>query len=235
MTGRAQFERMVFRFQIDPDPQKTLTCAPGTSCVPVDCCPDAEAYQYQLASPGTNPNVPFIPTPSDVTPTWTSTQVFTAHCPPGSTGDAVTATGSATSTISQLDADQKALLAAQTNAVVQLKCSTCTPNQLLLVDVAAGDTYDFSAYFGFGYLPGAAGQQFRVVDEVVLINYATGIIVSDGTLDISYARETGTEGIFDPGTFVFTNNSAVMIPVALEIACPTNSGALWPSSPNVYG
>jgi hypothetical protein len=54
---------------------------------------------------------------------FTSVKQWTARCPSGSYGLSQTATGSGTSTISQQDADEKALEDAKANAEHQLKCS----------------------------------------------------------------------------------------------------------------
>lgn len=231
MTGWAQIQRMVFRFKPDDDPQQTADCNGNTSCAPVDCCPDAEAYQYQLAPVGVNPNVPFIPTPSDVEPVWNSTQQFTAQCPPGSTGNPVTESASASSNVSQEDADSKALQTAIRQATTQLRCSTCTPSTLVIVDVASMGTHDFSIYFAAGYITGAAGRAFRLIDAETMLLYASGLVDTTGTLVPTYARVTPGEGTFDIATSIYSNDSAVTIPVALEISCPTLSGDTWPSNP----
>lgn len=73
---------------------------------------------------------------------YTSTQSFTAHCPAGQLGSAITKSASATSFISQDDADTKALAAAQALANAALTCDGDNHNQAITInDNAAATPY----------------------------------------------------------------------------------------------
>jgi hypothetical protein len=66
-----------------------------------------------------------IPPPST---TYTSTKSFTAHCDAGSTGADVVKSATATSTVSQADADSKALQQATVAATAALNCTAVPQN-----------------------------------------------------------------------------------------------------------
>lgn len=68
---------------------------------------------------------------------YTSTQQYTATCPPGQFGPTVTKTATATSYVSQADADQKALAEATAAAVAELDCGHSNNTQAI-------DITDFS-------------------------------------------------------------------------------------------
>ena len=237
LTGAAKVERMVFSFTVDQSPETRATCGNDDGCMQITCCSEAASFQYQLAPEGTNPNVPFIPTPSDVVPEWNSTQIYTANCPPPTTGNSVTASGSFTSNVSQADADAHALNIAIHNAVSQLHCRGCTPNSLLVADVTAMTNLDVSAFFATGYAPSAAGQIWRIIDLETLEIFGSGTIDASGTLLIGYsiviAGGGGNYG-FDNMLLEVVNETASNIPVALQVACPSPSGPVYPPNDNPY-
>jgi hypothetical protein len=105
------------------------------TAVPEGCC---EGYGYGYGDcygsgcldspiPGQTPDGTALPdledTDSGGDTTFTSTRSYTASCPGGTTGSAVTRSATATSTVSQADADARALDAAQDLAEAALVCT----------------------------------------------------------------------------------------------------------------
>jgi hypothetical protein len=228
-SGYAELERQRWSFVANPNRTNFAECEPEP-CMPVQCCPYGNSFAYSIAPPGTNPNIPFILTPSDAAPVWNSTQFFTAQCPDG-TGK-ITVSASAQSTVSQANADSLAYALAQQRAVAQLKCSTCQAVQLVEFSVQGTPmspaTFDLSAFFAVGYAPPYAGQQWRLIDQQVLVIYANGVIDPSGTLQILNAVTTGND-TFNPVTHIFTDISNTLTPVALETGCPGGGDILWPA------
>lgn len=226
MTGFAEVERMRWSFKPNPDRENQAMCQ-TPACRPTLCCPYGDAFSYSIAPVGVNPNVPFIPTPSDVATSYTSTQFFTAQCPDG-TGK-VMVSASATSTISQNDADAQALNLARQRAIAQLKCSTCATAVFVTFSVQ-NSTFDLSTFFATGYGSSYLGQQWRLIDDHTLTIYASGNIDGTGTLIVLYALTTGTD-TFDPVTKIFTDSSGTLTPVSLEIGCGGTGETIWPVTP----
>jgi subtilisin-like proprotein convertase family protein len=78
---------------------------------------------------------------------YTSTQTFTAHCTAGALGTPVTKSGSATSFVSQDDADSKALAIAMEAANAALVCTGDNHNQAISInDLAAATPYPSVKY-----------------------------------------------------------------------------------------
>jgi hypothetical protein len=233
MTGRAEVERMAFRFENNPDRRMTQNCEDDRICTPTFCCPYAGEYAYLIAPPGQNTNVPFIPQPSDVAQSWQATATFTATCPGGSSGSSVTATASYTSLISQNDAQVNANTLAQQKAAAGLVCSGCTP-QTLITFSCQNSTVNLSAFFVSGYFPaGGDDQSWRLIDLETDAIYASGIVDSTGTLDVLYALTTGDE-TFDATTFIFTSSGGSLAAVGLEVACNSPGGPVFPNPTNPY-
>lgn len=232
MTGAAKVERMVFRFTTDPDEKRSISCE-GGNCQPVDCCSEGISYQYQLAPVGTNPNVPFIPTPSDVVPQFNGTASYTAVCPAGSFGTPVTVVGSATSEISQDDANAKAFEQAFLQATAQIQCSSpCSPGEILLAEVPAMTNQNISSYFAVGASPNLATYQWRIIDTGTLEVVGSGPVNAAGTLIILFNRVIGGLYGFDGTNLV--NQTGSLIEFSLEYACPTPQGPNWPFHSGPY-
>lgn len=222
MTGYAEIERL--RWGFTANERDNYASCPKPLCRPILCCPYGDYFTYSIAPPGTNPNVPFIPTPSDVAIGFTSVQYYNAQCPDG-TGK-VTGTGSAVSTISQEDADSHAFALAQQNAIAQLKCPSCDPQSLVQFTVQ-NSTFDLSAFFIVGYGPGIANRLWRLIDQQVLTVYASGYVDPSGTLIVLNAITVGPDH-FDPVTHIMTDSSGTLTPVALEVGCPSSGDTIWP-------
>lgn len=101
-----------------PDnPQPVDPCNPGGyGGYDFGCLPEPPAAQTP------DPN-PLPDNEYDGPPVYTSTQCATASCPTGTTGDPVTRCATATSTLSQADADRQALFQAQQQSQAALVCS----------------------------------------------------------------------------------------------------------------
>lgn len=222
LTGNVTVEGLAYRFEVEKNP---TTCgATGGSCAPIFCC-DGSEYSYHIAPAGSNDEVPNIPVPSDTPVVYQGTAKYTANCPAGSTGSPVTVTGTATSTISQSDADLKALQQAVAVANSQLQCSTCGAATLLTFSVN-NSSYDLFDLFNQEN-PNFEGRPWRMIDQETLAIYANGITDGDGVLQISFAQETG-DTTFNPDTFIFTDASGTDVPVAIQVACPGPDGQTWP-------
>lgn len=217
-TGEARVEVLAYRFDVEKNP--TACRVDGATCNPITCCEDT--YAYHLADPGDNDEQPNIPIPSDTPTIYQSTQTYTASCPPSSSGSSVTATQSATSEISQADADAKALQAAINLAQSQLQCTLC--EGLVLATFTVNDSsIDLTPFFEEEY--GALnGRPWRMIDQHTLDIYAQGLVIGS-TLSITFAQETG-DVTFDPTTFILTDVTGTTVPVALQVGCP---GGSWPS------
>lgn len=83
--------------------------------------------------------------------TFSSTQSFTANCPVGCLGPPVTKSATATSLISQADADAKALAAAQTAATAALVCTFSNNGQQVTINDNAAATPYPSVFYASGF------------------------------------------------------------------------------------
>lgn len=236
MRGFAKVERMFFWFERDTQ-QRRKDCAPD-QCLPVDCCPNADDYTYHIAPEGENLNVPILPQPSDVELLFSSTKSFTARCPPETIGASVTATGTATSTVSQIDADIKASNLARDAANALISCRSCS-GRILATETVNNSSFDFSSFFAVGAFVGSEGFPFRLIDVQTLAVYVLGIIDSTGTMVPTYALTTGND-TFDVVTKMFTDTSGTSPSVSFQVGCPGQGGGAeggqteWPDQDH-YG
>lgn len=236
MTGYAKVESLFFWF--DRDTQERRKECEANPCEPVDCCPAANDYTYHIAPEGENNNIPELPIPSDVAIVYSAVKDFTAHCPQGTIGSPVTATGTASSTISQVDADIKALEKARAAANQLIQCRTCN-GRILDTQTVNNASYDFSGFFEPGQFAGEEDHPFRLIDTATLTVYAVGIVDSTGTLTATYGLSTGAD-TFDVTTKMFTDTSGTSPIVSLQLGCPGNGGGAsggdvgWPD-PDLYG
>lgn len=214
-TGNVAVEGLAYRFITQDNP---IACATeGGNCNRIECCPDGDSYTYSLAPEGDNDEIPDIPAPSDAPILYQSTKQFTAYCLPPNYGEPATATGVATSTISQEDADLKAIENAKDLAFTQLRCQICEGGVLVSFTVN-NDSVDLSTYFTEIY-ENYSGRPWRMIDQETMAVYALGVFSSGGSMQITYAQATGDQ-TFDDETFVFTDTSATLVPVAVQIGCP---------------
>jgi hypothetical protein len=227
MEGSMKVERMNIRFDVERDSE--LTKCRGTSCAPIDCCPDAGAYDYHIAPSGTNTEIPNIPCPESPPPLFVSTRYYTATCPDDPTRSAI-GQGQGVSDISQGDADRKALQAAQEAAEAQLICYGCTP-QVPAHFTIDGGTEDLSEYFAAGYFNGSANQPWRLQDIIINVTIATGTVDATGTLEWVANNSGYTHGSFDPVTNVYTDNGGGSTTINLQVGCNKGGKFTWPDPP----
>ena len=221
-VGDVNVQGLAYRFEVLPQPSTCETV--GGTCNRISCCSEADSFTYQLAPKGDNTEQPDIPIPSDVTPVYSSTQSYTAKCPPGTTGGSVKVTATASSQISQADADLLAISIAQSSAQSQLNCQGCTPGVIYTFTVNDSEE-DLTAIFEAQRLQ-LAGKQWRMIDQNTLALYATGVFTVDGYMEVVYALQTG-DTTFDPVTHIFADTSATLVPVAIQYSCPGQVDA-WP-------
>jgi hypothetical protein len=222
LTGSASVQSLAYRFESEKNP---VACkVVGGGCEPISCC-DPDEYGYHIAPAGDNSEVPNIPIPSDVTPTYQGVQSYTARCPDGLNGDAVTITASATSTISQSDADMKAKELAVQLAQAQLICGNCSATVMLTFTVN-NSSYDLSELFEETY-EDSIGNPWRIIDQETLAIYANGAVSADGTMEVTFYQADG-DTTFDPATFTLTDLSGTNVPVAVQMACPGPDGVVFP-------
>lgn len=220
-------ERLNIRFDVEKDSE--IAACSGANCTPIDCCPDVGEYDYHIAPAGTNTEIPSIPCPDLPPPTFTSTRYYTAYCPNDRTRSAI-GQGQGVSDISQSDADEKALIAAQEAAEAQLQCYNCVPEAVVNFAVDGG-TEDLSAYFVAGYFVGFEGQPWRLQDVIVGQNIATGVIDATGTLEWVSNNAGYTHGSFDPVTNIYTDGGGGSTTIALERGCNNGGFYTWPDPP----
>lgn len=224
-VGCITFNRLNIRMNIQTDSQIAACLPPESQCQPINCCPAAEDYAYNIAPAGSNPNVPVVP--PDPQTIYTATRIFTATCQ-FFPSISVTAEGQATSFISQADADQKAQQAAYDNANAQLVCPDCTPTTEAdqFID---GGTIDYSAYFASGAYAGSQNRPWRIYDVTLDQFIAYGTVNASGTLQWStdYPNSAGT---FDHTTNIYTDNGGGSTRVALQLGCSFNGENVWPSA-----
>jgi hypothetical protein len=218
----------VLRLNIQMDLQKDsrLSECLGMNCEPINCCPASFDYSYHIAPLGENTEVPVL-TCEVVPEIYQSTRYATYRCP--STGQSVTAMGQATSTISQADADQKALADAQSNAQDALVCPTCNPSVLtqFLID---GGNVDLSEFFVSGLFQGNNGQPFRLIDVSTMSYIAYGTVNASGTLETSTTYPQYTHGSFDLDTNIYADAGGGQVQIDLQLGCAVNGQTQWPNS-----
>jgi hypothetical protein len=222
MEGDVKVQGLAYRFVVNDHPTNCGTT--GGTCSRIDCCSEADAFTYHLAPEGDNTESPDIPIPSDVIPVYNSTQQFTARCPFGFIGNPVTITATASSNISQADADLLAIAKAQNAATAQIICQGCTPGVVFTFTVNNSEE-DLTAIFEAQRLQ-LAGKPWRIIDQHSEALYATGVFDTGGHMDTTYALQTG-DTTFNPVTHIFADTSGTLVPVAIQYACPGQVSA-WP-------
>jgi hypothetical protein len=222
--GSFRVDRLNIRFDVVESAE--LPKCSGTSCKPIDCCPDVDDYSYHIAPSGTNAEIPDIPCPTPEPPLYVSTRYYTAYCP-GDPTRFVTASGQATSEISQLDADNKAMATAQATAQAQLTCYACTPETIYQFSINGGDE-DLSVFFGEGVFSAYIGQPWRLYDVIVLQTIATGVVNADGTLETVSTFPDYTHGSFDPVTNIYTDLGGGSTTIAMQLGCNIGGRYSWP-------
>lgn len=214
MEGAVTIDRMAFKFT--PKGQdESVDCAPS-SCLPSDCCPYEQEYAYQLASPGTNPNVPTVPPPDGIPQVFEATASAIFTCP---NGQQSTATVTATSTISLEDALAKAKAAAALEAEANADCDNapCESINIGFAPVFHGESYDMAIYFLPGSFPSNEGEPWQIVDTDGEV-YAGGF-VNGGTLVILFHKTTGTITWNLAGADIVNADPAIDIYAGLQVAC----------------
>ncbi len=224
-VGSITFNRMNIRMDLQTDSQIAACLPAGSQCQPINCCPAAEDYAYNIAPAGSNTNVPVVP--PDPQTVYTATRIYTATCR-NFPSISVTAEGQATSLISQADADQKAQQAAYDNANAQLVCPDCTPTTEADQTIDGG-TINYSAYFASGAYTGSQNRPWRIVDVILDKPIAGGTVNDSGTLTW-YTDYPNPSGTFDPVTKVYTDNGGGASRIALQVGCSFNGTPVWPAT-----
>lgn len=227
MEGCIKVERMNIRFEIEQDSE--IAACSGTNCAPIDCCPDAGEYEYHIAPSGTNTEIPDITCPDLPPPLFVSTRYYTAYCPNNAAIFAI-GQGQGVSDISQADADQKAMNAAQRAAQAQLQCFACTPENAFEFTIDGG-TEDLSAYFAVGHFHDSINQPWRLQDVITEQTIATGIVDATGTLEWVANNVDYTHGSFDPVTNVYSDNGGGSTTIYLQIGCNDGGIYRWDNPP----
>lgn len=227
IEGSVKVERMNLRFDVERE-SEVAKCS-GTSCEPIDCCPDAGEFDYHIAPAGTNTEIPNILCPDEPPPLFVSTRYFTASCP-GDPSRTAIGQGQGVSDISQADADQKALQAAQEAAQAQLICYECNPQVPIAFSIDGG-TEDLSTYFAEGQFSGSETQPWRLQDIIIGVTIATGTVNANGTLEWTANNPDYTHGSFDPVTNVYTDSGGGSTTINLQIGCNRNGTFTWPDPP----
>lgn len=218
----------VSRFNIRMDLQEDSELAEclKNNCNPIECCPSTYDYSYHIAPIApVNTAVPAL----DCTPlpvTYTSTRYYRMQCP-NFPSQFVIATGQATSSISQADADQKAMAQAQSNAEQTLNCPNCSPDRLVSFTIDGG-TMDLSEYFVSGQYGGAVGQPIRLYDNPLGEYVATGIVNDSGTLTMQATFPQFTHGTYDIPTNTYTDGGGGPTTLSLDIGCNIGGAIVWP-------
>lgn len=232
--GPMQVER--FELQMQRQEEAPVARCYEPNCERVDCCPDATDFSYHIAPVGTNSEIPDVPCPVPPVVRFVSTRYFTLSCP---TYPAifVTGKGQAESPISQLDADQQAMAAAQANAQQLLEQSECPHCETQVVSAfeANGDATDLSPFFEAGRFPTCINQPWRLIDAVTDAYIATGYVNAAGTMTVSVADWGYPFGSFDATTKIYTDTGGGgPTLINLQIGCAVGGEQTWPD-PQGYG
>jgi len=230
MIGSLTIDRLNIRFNLKPDGQiaECLPANKGNSCQPITCCPAVDDYAYHIAPVGVNNEIP-VP-PETPPPVFTSTR-WKRLCCPGFPTICVNSSGSATSLISQADADTKATQAALDNATASLQCPACNP----FIDddriVEQSDVVDYSPFFTPGLYTAVPGRPFRLINvfnnEVIWLGHsdATGTLTTDQVYSSDY----------DPVTNIFVDPGPGSARLLIECGCSFTGETIWPNAPDYYG
>lgn len=230
ITGSVTIDRLNIRFNLKPDGQ--LADCLGNNCEPITCCPAADDYAYHIAPDGVNNEQP-VP-PETPPPVYSSTR-WQRLCCPGAPSVCVNASGSASSTLSQADADTKAAQLALQNATDLLRCPEQAPATLTDDWVCDTETIDLTAEFATGSQTQYTFQPWRLQDVVVEETVASGNVDEDGTMQTSFVNAGYAHGAFDPGTSIYTDAGPGCTRIDLQIGATSGSGYVWPTVPAYYG
>lgn len=233
IRGSGNFVVSRFNFRMDPQPNKQVAECVGNNCNLVACCPGEYDYSYHIAPLGENTEVPALDC-TPVAPTYTSTRYFRAVCP-NYPAISVNAQGQGTSTVSQEDADNKALQAAQENAQQQLHCPPCSMDNLITFAIGENGSIDLSSFFVSGEYMGAVNQPVRLYDIVDGEYVFLGTVNLSGTIEVVTPYPSYTTGTFDATTKVFTQGPVGSTIVSLQIGCAVGGNYTWPDSGTPYG
>lgn len=226
MVGSMVIERFNIRFNLKPDGQ--LAECLGNNCEPITCCPAVDDYAYHIAPEGVNNEQP-VP-PETPPPVFSATRWKRLCCPSFPT-ICVNSSGSASSLISQADADTKATQLALENATASLQCPECNP---FIEDdriVEDSDVVDYSAFFTVGAYPTLTGRPFRLINifnnEVIWY----GHVSADGTL----VEEQVYSSDYDPVTHTYVYPGPGSGRMLIECGCSPFGTDEWPTTPDYYG
>lgn len=232
IEGHAPVKVEHFRVRMEIKEADEVSRCSEQNCERVSCCPDIDNFSYHIAPAGTNNDVPDIECPAIPEDIYRSTRYWTAYCP-SIPGLFKTGVGQAESTISQEDADAKALAAAQENAeqLLSFVCPECDP---FVMDsfVIDGGSQDLSSFFASGGFANNALQPWRLVDIFTLALIATGHVDEDGTLVTDNASWGYEHGTFDPDTNTYTDDGGGSTTINLQMGCNINGSQTWPDSEN---
>lgn len=226
VRGEGSFNVSRFNFRMNPQPNKEVAECVGNNCNLVACCPAEYDYSYHIAPLGENTEVPVL----DCTPpvkTYTSTRIYRAVC---STDPSifVNAQGQGTSTISQADADQKALLAAEQNAQEALRCPSCSTLNLITALIGEGGSLDLNAFFASGLFTGKRNQPVRLYDSTDMAYIFLGLVNQSGTIEDVTNYPAFPNGTWDTVTKTYTQGMTGSSSISLQIGCSLGGNYTWP-------
>lgn len=226
MVGSLTIDRLNIRFNLKPDGQ--LAECLGNNCEPIDCCPAVDDYAYHIAPEGENNK---MPVPPETPPPIFSATRWKRLCCPDFPGICVNASGSATSLLSQADADTRATQAALENATASLVCPECNP----FIDddriVEESDVVNYSAFFTAGRYSGFEGRPFRLVNIFNMEVFWYGHVDATGTLvaEQIYSSE------YDGGTNILNYDGPGSGRMEIQCGCNPFGVDTWPTTPDYYG
>lgn len=148
--------------------------------------------------------------------TFSSTEEFTATCPEGFVGEPVTESATATSMISQADADAQALAAATELAEAQLEC--------IAIDVSWTSEIQRSTSSGSTTIPGSGTSAAASLSDSIsqATTNAAGMVAPTPSYPLG-PTPAGQEIL----TFIITINTLAVASVNIAVSFAAFSRAMW--------
>lgn len=190
---------------------------------------DTKAYNQALAAAQAELNcVPF----------YQSTQSYTTACPFGSFGQSITRSASATSFVSQAEADAEALAEAQAAAEAALDCSQSNNDEPITInDRTAGVSAPATPYPSVKHISDMVGLVTKVTVTIRKLSHTSPTDIQivlrspSGTLVLLMCNSGGTFNITDL-VLIFDDDAASTLPESTLISSgtyqPTQHGGIAP-------
>jgi len=159
---------------------------------------------------------------------YTSTQQYTAQCPAGSFGSSVTKSATATSLISQQDADNRALTSAQSAANAELVCNGSNNTQKITINDATGVGQPSPAtpYPSVKFVSGLVGNVTKVTVAINGLTHASPedihlVLMAPNGATVSLMRHCGQQNAVSNINLVFDDAGATNLPDGALITAGT--------------